>query len=131
MCAIHLTIVRQLNSIYLQAPNIPASENAAFIKYAKSWIDWVSLHHHGEETMFFPDIEKAAKLPGLMKTNVEQHHAFEEGFYKMRDHLDEISKDPTKFNGAELQRMIDKFAPALVTHLHDEISTLASIPEQP
>lgn len=73
MGTVHNYMIRGLNSIYLQAPHVKPKDYAAFIGYASNFPVNLIAHHDGEEEGFFPDIEKAAGVPGLMKANVDQH----------------------------------------------------------
>ncbi|CAE7179413.1 Hemerythrin domain containing protein [Pyrenophora teres f. teres] len=110
MANAHNVLIRGLNALYNQAPfiRIPGDVSGLML-YIAAWADSVHHHHHLEETLFFPDVEAAAKEAGLafdVQVNVEQHHDFEP---KMADML---------------KRMVDSFASILVQHLHDEVGTL-------
>ncbi|KAF8419869.1 hypothetical protein EV426DRAFT_613822 [Tirmania nivea] len=92
MCCIHNVLIRSLNSIYLQARNIAPTkisattpENKAnvetrddFVDYAREWSMLLHLHHHGEETHMFPEIDKAFNGKDIMERNVQQHRLFDE-----------------------------------------------------
>jgi hemerythrin-like domain-containing protein len=72
----HNAIIRGLNSIYLQAPNITPKDNTDFINYAKCWHEVLNGHHEMEETHLFPAIEAKTGEKGIMAGNVEQHRQF-------------------------------------------------------
>ncbi len=69
----HNVIIRGLNSIYRQAPNLKPEDHADFIAYAKCWAEVLDAHHTAEETSLFPQIEEKTGERGLMEANVEQH----------------------------------------------------------
>ena len=47
-------IIRGLNSIYRQGPNLKPENHADFIAYAKCWPEVLGAHHAAEETSLFP-----------------------------------------------------------------------------
>jgi len=131
MLVVHLVFIRHLNSIYLQAPFIPAKEYAAFIEYILTFVRALHLHHHGEENLLFPKLEECCQLPGFMDVNIQQHHAFEKEFKAFETWISELaSKGRTsEFDGAKCNALIDAFAPPLVKHLNEEIFTFVNIPK--
>jgi hypothetical protein len=140
----HNMLLRGLNSIYLQAANIPAgassSTAADFVGYAAAWARMLDLHHSHEERVIFPHLEGALSAPGLMAANVAQHRDFEAGLARLQKYLaavaaaagqrDEEETTPPAYNGAELRAVIEDLAPTLRTHLADEIVTLAALAER-
>jgi hypothetical protein len=129
MAAVHMALTRHLNCIYLQAPHIPANEQANFIQYMKLWCKILQNHHGLEERDVFPAIEAATKIPGLMSHNVDQHHVFEGPVKAFGEHVEQLEQKPKDYDATRVLQMIDAFAPALIQHLEDEISTLANIPD--
>jgi hemerythrin-like domain-containing protein len=77
MALAHNVLIRGLNSIYLQAPNIKPEDHSDFINYCKSWCQVLENHHTGEETTLFPQIEKITGEAGIMDVNVEQHRMYQ------------------------------------------------------
>ena len=73
---IHNSMIRGLNSIYVQAPHVLPADHADFIEYSRCWAELVIGHHDVEETVFFPNIEKSIGIKGLMDANIEQHRMF-------------------------------------------------------
>lgn len=69
----HNSLIRGYNSIYQQAPRLLSSDNKDFIGYCLAWHTCVAKHHQYEETLFFPAIEKATNVRGIMDGEVEQH----------------------------------------------------------
>lgn len=73
MVVIHNTLIRGLNSIYVQAPHVKTDDYAAFIGYSLCWSDMLSSHHAGEESIFFPGIDAGAGEKGLINAKIHQH----------------------------------------------------------
>ena len=53
--------------------------------------------------------------------------AFLPGLEAYKTYLDTYTSEPTTFSGTHLTNIVDDFAPALVTHLADEIPSLLSL----
>lgn len=73
MALSHNAFIRGFNSIYQQAPRVPASDKADFVGYCIAWHDCVDTHHHYEEKEFFPNVNKAAGRDDLMQSAVHDH----------------------------------------------------------
>ena len=73
MCVVHNALLRSLNSIYIQSPNIELADYKDFVGYSLCWYYVVHEHHTSEEEQFFPEIEEAVGEKGLMGRNVEEH----------------------------------------------------------
>jgi hypothetical protein len=104
-------------------------------------------HHRGEEDNFFPKLEAACGEKGLLNESVEQHsmyflhlskhlnhikannlrEAFEAGLGAYRDYLLFVLRNIEPFSGTKLNSIIDSFAPALLSHLKEEIPTILSL----
>jgi hypothetical protein len=127
MAVCHNALIRIMNSIYNQAPYIELEEDKAdFLEYNRRWINWVRVHHHGEETFFFPAIGKATGQPDIMETNVEQHHTFEPLFSQYVDYVEACVLART-YDAVELRRLIDALAPPFTQHLEEEVVTLLEL----
>ncbi|OQN99037.1 hypothetical protein B0A48_14898 [Cryoendolithus antarcticus] len=128
MALAHNGILRGLNSIYLQAPNILLADAKAkqdFLSYMQCWSESMHHHHDCEETIFFPDIERITGVKGLMQQNVEQHRAFTPGFDAFQEYARACK--PQDFDGQKVKSLIDAFAKPLSQHLYDEIDTLRAL----
>jgi hypothetical protein len=128
MALAHNGIIRGLNSIYIQAPHLPANDQATirdFLTYCQCWCESMHHHHESEEQEFFPSIEKLSGIPGLMARNVEQHKAFTPGFEEFQTYA--RTCQPKDYDGQKLKSLVDAFAQPLVQHLHDEIETLRAL----
>lgn len=73
MCVVHNAVLRGLNSIYVQGPNVQPADYLDFIGYSLCWHSVIHEHHTSEEEQFFPEIEEAVDEKGLLDGNVEQH----------------------------------------------------------
>jgi hypothetical protein len=78
MVCIHNTIIRGLNSMYKQAPNLSPSDYKPFIGFSMTWYKIVHHHHLNEEEHFFKGLD-ASFGPEVMNESLEEHHAFYEG----------------------------------------------------
>lgn len=150
MCCIHNVLIRGLNSIYLQARNVAPTkisaitpENKAdvgtrddFVDYAREWSILLHIHHNGEETHLFPEIDKILNGKDIMERNVQQHRLFDDGVNRFDKYLEQVRR-PAKgvervgedkfFYGSELCEIIESFAAIMVSHLNEEIATLLSL----
>ena len=125
MTHVHNLILRPLNAIYNQAPYIPKDSLEtvkSFLFYCENWHGCINHHHHGEEEHFFPRLEQAAGVHGLLEPNVEQHAAFHDGLEAFGKYSKETR--PEDFDGMALRKIIDSFGQVLRDHLMDEIDTL-------
>src|SRR4051812_24035571 len=128
MALAHNGILRGLNSIFLQATQIPRQDLGAirdFLTYCQCWCESMHHHHDAEENEFFPSIELISGVQGIMERNIEQHRAFTPGF----DLFHEYSRTcvPEDYDGGKIRRLIEDFAEPLTQHLHDEIKTLRAL----
>ena len=73
MCVVHNSLLRGLNSIYVQSPNVQPADYTDFIGYSLCWHSVVHEHHTSEEYLFFPEIEEAVGEKGLLDGNVQEH----------------------------------------------------------
>lgn len=150
MACVHNVLIRSLNSIYLQARNVAPAKISAitpenkvdvetrddFVDYAREWSTLLHLHHHGEETYLFPEIDKALNGKDIMERNVQQHRLFDEGVNRYDKYLEQVRR-PAKgvervgeekfLYGPELCEIIESFGTILVSHLNEEIGTLLSL----
>jgi hypothetical protein len=123
MANVHNTFIRTLNTIYLQAPYITTPQLAAdFFEYCKSLGSLLYLHHSQEEAMLFPKWEKLSGQKGLMEVNVHQHEEFQPKSAEFNTYVE--TTKPRDYSAEKMKELIDAFAPALMTHLPDEIPTV-------
>lgn len=127
MVLIHNLLLRSLNSIYLQAPHILPADVPAFCRYTLAWYNLIHLHHTGEETMFFPAVERMSGETGVMDAEKAQHAAFDLGVTKMKEFVEGVVAGTEKWDGKRLVGIIDDFGGVLKQHLSDEIQTLQGL----
>lgn len=128
MTHLHNMLLRVLNSIYNQAPYVSTpSDIKDFLSLVNHWRDELDHHHLTEEKCFFPAVEAATGLKGIMEANVEQHHLFEPGLEALGKYATETSVED--YDGKKLQAIIDEFGVILSKHLNEEIETLISLKE--
>lgn len=127
MVLVHNIIFRGLNSIYLQAPHVTPADALAFAHYMHQWHRMLHEHHHGEETICFPAIERLTGEEGIMEVNVAQHREFGDGLAAFEKYTLECIADPTRFDGHRVIKIVDSFGDVLNQHLNEEISTLLAL----
>ena len=123
MAFAHNAMLRGLNAIYLQAPQIPPADAADFLFFVGSWGDWVLHHHQLEETMMFPGFEQIPGIrPGQLRDNVEQHLTFSTGLKVLKEYAKDTAQ--AAYDGSEIRKIIDSFSGEIRSHLADEIESL-------
>ena len=117
MALTHNTIFRALNAIYAQALHVTAGtqDAADMLTYCTIVFDFIHHHHLFEETMYFPEIEKASGIPGLMDSNLEEHRKLDDGLERFRKFAETTSKD--KYSGEKLRGILDSFAADFEAHM--------------
>jgi len=130
MANVHNVLIRGINSIYLQAPNIKSPTDISdFLFFIHCYCDLIELHHKSEEDFLFPKIAELAGesdpgQPNLFSKSVDQHNAFHDGLHQ----LHEYSKTkPEAYSGTKVQEIVNSFAPVLHEHLSDEIEELLEL----
>jgi len=124
MAFTHNSILRGLDSINLQTPNVHEPRDISdFLFFV--WATWVSHHHVLEEQVMFPGFEKAIGKPGFMEENVNQHHAFEPALKKALAYGSDTK--PADYSASTLRGIIEEMAPGLREHLSDEIQSMLSM----
>jgi hypothetical protein len=73
MAVLHNAFMRGFNSIYNQALEVQPKDYKPFLCYAQCIYETLDAHHLGEETKFFPWIEEATGVKGIMDVNITQH----------------------------------------------------------
>jgi hypothetical protein len=127
MALVHNIVIRGLNSIYLQAPHIKPADEKPFARYMAGWFTLLHSHHGGEETMFFPAVEKMTGVDGIMDTNIDQHAAFHDGLDTFKAYADAVIAGKEKYDSGRVIAIIDGFATPLLQHLTDEIPTILGL----
>ncbi|KAK5045656.1 hypothetical protein LTR84_009025 [Exophiala bonariae] len=127
MAQIHNMIIRALNSSWNYAPTVKPSTQAAadFLLFNQQLFTSLDHHHKVEDDFMFPAVEKLLGRPGAMEENVKGHQSFAEGLAIFQKYI--FVTRPDEFNGMTFRHIIESFAPELIQHLHDEISSLMSL----
>jgi hypothetical protein len=128
MACVHNILIRGLNAICLQAHGVKeAADITDFLWFIHAWAHTVHEHHDNEEKNTFPMLEMQTSEKGVMERNIGQHHAFTPGFQAMENYVASVTKKQEEYNADKLQGLFDSFAPLLVEHLRDEITTLLEL----
>ncbi|EXJ81789.1 hypothetical protein A1O1_07854 [Capronia coronata CBS 617.96] len=127
MAQIHNTIIRALNASWNHAVLVqPCTQEASdFLHFNQRLMRTLNQHHHVEDNYLFPEIEKLLGRPGAMEENMKGHESFAEGLTLFEKYLS-VTK-PSEFCGLTFRHIIESFAPSLIQHLHDEITSLANL----
>ncbi|KAK8043493.1 hemerythrin HHE cation binding domain-containing protein [Apiospora rasikravindrae] len=133
MALSHNAFIRGFNSIYQQAPRVPAPDKADFVGYCIAWHDCVDAHHRYEETAFIPNVNKAAGQTGLMDAAIEEHALFHDGMERFKAYL---VKEGADFAPASLLAIMASFMAELHAHLAAEPASIVALarhstPERP
>ncbi|PSN74859.1 hypothetical protein BS50DRAFT_479999, partial [Corynespora cassiicola Philippines] len=127
MALVHNCLIRAFNSIYIQAPHVPASEHKSFVAYCLAAHAGLASHHRGEEAYFFPEIERKSGEEGVMEVNVAQHKAFKNRFGAWGQWLQSVEQGREKFSSDKCRALMDGFIAPLAQHLTEEIASLLSL----
>lgn len=127
MAQTHNTIFRGLNAIYAHAPQVVAGSQDAtdLLFYCSVAYDFIHTHHLTEEQIYFPGIEKATEITGLMEANIKQHRFLEKGLEQLRIYALETPSE--RFSAESLRSIIEGLVIPLGDHLHDEIPTIINL----
>jgi hemerythrin-like domain-containing protein len=128
MSNIHNLIIRSLNCILLQAPNLTEeNDQKDMVTFAYALCLMIHEHHETEETLYFPLIEQAAGISDIMSRNVVQHEAFTPGLHLFETYVRQLRNGVATWDSARFMSLVESFAPTLTTHLADEINTLLDL----
>jgi sterol-4alpha-carboxylate 3-dehydrogenase (decarboxylating) len=127
MALTHNTIFRALNAIYTQALHVTVGTQEAvdMLTYCSIVFDFIHHHHIFEETIYFPEIERAAGLSGLMDSNIEEHRKLDEGLESFRKFAETTRRDA--YSGEKLRGILDSFASVFEAHMHAEITAILNL----
>ena len=85
-------------------------------------------HHHTEETVFFPAVQKVDGVPAdLFDTPRAQHVVIEEGLTEILKYATSMADQTTEYRWATLKSLIDRLVPELHRHLSEEIDVLLKL----
>lgn len=128
MALVHNVLLRALNSIYIQAPNIEeAGDIIDFMSFLDCWSRVLHAHHLTEETVYFPLLEKQTKHKGVMGRNHDEHEAFLPGLVALDNFVVAVTDDVKAYDSTQLLKLIDEMGPPLEKHLHHEVEVLIDL----
>ncbi|PWY76079.1 hypothetical protein BO94DRAFT_627153 [Aspergillus sclerotioniger CBS 115572] len=121
MAFAHNSMLRGLNSIYLQAPHVSdPTDITDFLFFITSWAAWVSHHHILEEEKMFPGFERVIGIPGFLGVNVEQHHSFQPSLKRLLEYGRDT--EPGEYDAKIVRGIIEAMAPGFREHLAGRLS---------
>ncbi|KAH8832512.1 hypothetical protein DL96DRAFT_1704575 [Flagelloscypha sp. PMI_526] len=123
MVAAHNMMIRGFNSMAYYAPRIKENEVPGFSRYCMAVLQTIHHHHKAEEELMFPFLESKIG-EGSMGGNVDGHHEFLPDLEAFEKYCTSIHAGSVKFEAKVFLEKMDKFTPALIEHLTDEIPTL-------
>jgi hemerythrin-like domain-containing protein len=128
MALVHNSIIRILNCIYLQAPNVKEVKDISdFTTFMHAWVVLIHEHHGNEEKFFFPWLEEEIGVENYMAKCVEQHHAFDPGFKEFEAYVNALIEKKEVYDASRVLKIIDEFGPLLTVHLKDEITAFEEL----
>ena len=129
MALVHNMLLRMLNCIYLQAPNVKLEKDIAdFAIFMHAFFVTIHEHHDNEEKYFFPWLEELnAETKVSMEKNVAQHHGFAPGLHAFEEYVEALREGKAKFDAEKIRSLIDGFGTPLVEHLKEEIVTFEGL----
>lgn len=129
MALVHNALIRQLNSIYLQATGVKNAQDIAdLLFYSRSFCQFLHDHHAAEETYFEPEIVAMSGNPNVFDSVFSEHRSFEPAMKLFEKYIAETK--PEEYDGHKLRELIDGFAPDLLAHLRHEPDLLVEIGEK-
>ncbi|KPI35407.1 uncharacterized protein AB675_11721 [Cyphellophora attinorum] len=132
MFLVHNILIRAINSILYHAPLVKLHDDIKdFLHFCEVFVDFTNLHHDSEEEHIFPEWARACGQPDIMNENVAEHTTFHAGLQELRNYAKQTRDDTTRHSSEEVIRIIDSFAPALTTHLRNEIPTVLQMQQYP
>lgn len=128
MALIHNILLRGLNCITLQAPNVKKPEDIAdFMAFCDAWSCTLRSHHNTEETVYFPLLEEQCQEKGVMARNHAEHETFLPGLLAFDEYISNFKADVKSYDGNRVVRLVEDLGPALEAHLRNEIVVLEGL----
>ncbi|KAF9485709.1 hypothetical protein BDN70DRAFT_910066 [Pholiota conissans] len=121
MTLVHNVMIQSLNTMWRNAPLVEPADEAAFAGYVLSALELIHTHHHAEEDIVFPMLEH--KLS--MQHNIGQHDEFQDQMHQLEEYFKKVQAKQEKYVVQKTQKLMEAFAEPLVSHLTEEIDTLA------
>ncbi|KAF2641954.1 hypothetical protein P280DRAFT_489333 [Massarina eburnea CBS 473.64] len=122
LALLHNTLIRALNSIYIQAPHVPVPQYANFVKYSLAAHAALTAHTRFEQALFSPEPEHAPAEPGLVDaTDGEQRRGFVVGVAAWGNWLRSIGERKNNFSGDMCVALMDDFVASVARHFRDGV----------
>lgn len=127
MALVHNLILRSLNAIVLQAPHITGADIAPFTRFILAWHTMITIHHSGEEALFFPAIERMSGVVGVMDKEKGEHEQFHAGLDALKGYVDAVVKGEEAWDGGRVVEIAEGFGGVLRGHLSGEVQSLEGL----
>ncbi|PMD47807.1 hypothetical protein L207DRAFT_523164 [Hyaloscypha variabilis F] len=129
MALVHNMLIRMLNCIYLQAPNVTLEKDIAdFAIFMHAFFVTIHEHHGNEEKFYFPWLEELnAEVKVSMDQNVAQHHGFAPGLQAFEEYVEALREGKAIYSAEKIRSLIDGFGTPLVEHLKEEVVTFEAL----
>lgn len=128
MTRAHNALLRGLNSILLQAPNVPSAGSEGYrsqdvkdlLSFVRCWIKMVNHHHAVEEEYIFPAMAEFSADPNLLETPQHEHGLFQDGLKRLLAYTEATRPEEYRWEGG-MKDLMDAFSKHLTNHLYAEI----------
>ncbi|QSZ31187.1 hypothetical protein DSL72_000750 [Monilinia vaccinii-corymbosi] len=128
MALVHNILLRGLNCIYLQAPNVKeTSDIADFMQFCDAWSSILHSHHAAEETVYFKLLDEQSARDDVFTANHTEHERFLPGLFAFDLYVSGVRDNANSYDGQRVRELIDAFGTDLETHLHHEIALLEDL----
>lgn len=127
MALVHNLILRSLNAIVLQAPHITGADIAPFTRFILAWHTMITIHHSGEEALFFPAVERMSGVVGVMDKEKGEHEQFHAGLDALKGYVDAVVKGEEAWDGGRVVEIAEGFGGVLRGHLSGEVQSLEGL----
>jgi hemerythrin-like domain-containing protein len=127
MTLVHNVLLRSLNAIVLQAPHITGADIAPFTRFILAWHTMISIHHAGEEALFFPAVERMSGVVGVMDKEKGEHEQFHAGLHALKGYVDAVGKEEEEWDGGKVVAVVEGFGGVLRGHLKGEVESLEGL----
>ena len=127
MTLVHNLLLRSLNAIVLQAPHITGADILPFTRFILAWHTMISVHHKGEEELFFPAVERMAGVVGVMDKEKGEHEQFHAGLDALKGYVDAVIKGEEEWDGGRVVQVVEGFGGVLRGHLKGEVESLEGL----
>jgi hemerythrin-like domain-containing protein len=127
MALIHNILLRGLNCIYLQAPNIQTPRDIQdFMLFCDAWSCTLHSHHKTEETVYFPLLDEQCAEKGVASKNHDEHETFLSGLIGFDKFVKGV-REGGSYEKDMFKGILDDLGPKLEAHLISEIGVLESL----